>query len=291
MPEQVSSRTRARDIDRAQTCGLLDAGYGEGQLDPSEYESRTAAAMKAKTLGELEALVSDLQIPEHLVEATRVKAPGPMPRRPIPGRVVAAVVAAALAVVGTLVFATRGDDAAPETTDVAAAQQAPAPAPIPPGEPQPIVIEPIDPLTTDGVREFMRQLEAKFEGDLRVDEVIFYSTYVLVTRMLEDQPHREQDWSFRAGFATSGDPEARPLDTATVDLADLDVARLGDVITTGPDLVGMPTGRVDHIFVRPDPVTDEPLVTVLFNDNEDRSGMVDTRLDGSVVDVSPAEGR
>ncbi|WFR73020.1 DUF1707 domain-containing protein [Prescottella defluvii] len=71
MSAPVSAKARARDIDRAQTCGLLDAGYAEGQLDPTEYESRTATAMKAKTLGELDALVSDLQIPEHLVEAAR----------------------------------------------------------------------------------------------------------------------------------------------------------------------------------------------------------------------------
>ncbi|SDD40417.1 DUF1707 SHOCT-like domain-containing protein [Rhodococcus tukisamuensis] len=290
MPEQDSSRTRARDIDRAQTCGLLDAGYGEGQLDPAEYQARTAAAMKAKTLGELDALVSDLQIPDHLVEATRATAPEPAPRQRVPGRVVAAVLAAVLAVGGTLVFATRGDDAAPEATDVAgAARQAPAPAPIPAGEPAPIVIEPIDPLTTDGVREFVRQLGVKFGGDLRVDQVTFYSSYVFVTRMLEDQPHREQDWSFRGGFSTSGDPGARPLDTATVDLADLDVARLGDVIATGANRVGMPSGRVDHIFVRPDSGT-EGLVTVQFTDDADRSGFVNTRLDGSVVDISPTEG-
>ncbi|TJZ76035.1 DUF1707 domain-containing protein [Rhodococcus oryzae] len=289
MPEQDSSRTRARDIDRAQTCGLLDAGYGEGQLEPAEYQARTAAAMKAKTLGGLDALVSDLQIPEHLVEATRATAPEPVPRQRVPGRVVAALVAAVLAVGGTLLFTTRGDDAAPETTDVAAAQQAPAPAPSPAGEPQPIVIEPIDPLTTDGVREFVRQLGVKFEGDLRVDQVTFYSSYVFVTRMLEDQPHREQDWSFRAGFSTSRDPESRPLDTATVDLAALDVDRLGDVIATGANRVGMPSGSVEYIFVRPDSPT-EGLVTVLFKDDADRSGSVNTRLDGSVVDVSPAEG-
>lgn len=290
MPEQDSSRTRARDIDRAQTCGLLDAGYGEGQLDPAEYEARTAAAMTAKTLGELDALVSDLQIPEHLVESTRAKAPAPMPRRRVPGPVAAAVVAAVLAVGGTLVFATRGDGAAPETSDVAAAQQAPAPAPIPAGEPQPIVVEPLDPLSADGVREFVRQLGVKFGGDLRVDEVIFYSSYVFVTRMLEDQPHREQDWSFRGGFSTSGDPGARPLDTATVDLGALDVDRLADVIATGANQVGMPSGSVEHIFVRPDSGT-EGLVTVQFEDDADRTGFVNTRLDGSVVDVSPAEKR
>lgn len=289
MPEQVSSRTRARDIDRAQRCGLLDAGYGEGQLDPAEYEARTSAAMKAKTLGELDALVSDLQIPEHLVEAARASAP--TPRRRVPGRVVAAGVVAAVAVVGTVVFVARDDVAAPDTTDVVAAGQAPAPAPIPAGEPQPIVIEPIDPVSPDGVRDFVRQLGVKFNGDLRVDQVTFYPTYVFFTRMLQDQPHREQDWSYRGGFSPPRAPESRSLDTDTVDLAALDIDRLGELITTGAGLVGIPAGKVEHIFVRPDSSTGEGLVSVLFQDKDDRRGMVDTRLDGTVVDVSKAEGR
>lgn len=288
MSASVSAKARARDIDRAQTCGLLDAGYGEGQLDPTEYEARTTAAMKAKTLGELDALVSDLQIPAHLVEAAGAQVPAPTPRTRVPGRVVAAVAVAAVAVVGTVVLTTRDDDPAAET--VVAAQQAPAPAPIPEGEPQPIVIEPIDPVSADGVRDFVRQLGVKFNGDLRVDQVTFYPTYVFFTRMLDGQPHREQDWSYRSGFSPSREPESRSLDTTTVDLSALDVDRLAEVIATGPNRVGVPTGRVEHIFVRPDS-TDEALVSFLFEDKEKRTGMIDTRMDGTVVDVSPTEGR
>ncbi len=285
MSAPVSAKARARDIDRAQTCGLLDAGYAEGQLDPTEYESRTAAAMKAKTLGELDALVSDLQIPEHLVETARASAPPP--RRRVPGRVVAAGVVAAVAVVGTVVFTTRGHDTAPET--VVAAD--PVPAPVAPGEPQPIVIEPIDPVSADGVRDFVRQLGVKFNGDLRVDQVTFYPTYVFFTRMLQDQPHREQDWSYRSGFSPTREPESRSLDTTTVDLADLDVDRLADVLATGANRVGVPTGWVEHIFVRADSSTGEGLVSVLFEDKDKRRGMMDTRLDGTVVDVSRADER
>ena len=284
MPEQVSSRTRARDIDRAQTCGLLDAGYGEGQLDPSEYQARTATAMKAKTLGELDALIADLQIPEHLVESARAAAPAP--RRRVPGRAVAAGVVAAVAVVGTVVFMTRGHGAAPES--VVAAES--VPVPVAPGEPQPIVVEPIDPVSADGVRDFVRQLGVKFEGDLRVDQVTFYPTYVFFTRMLQDQPHREQDWSYRGGFSPSRAPESRSLDTTTVDLAALDVDRLAEAIATGANRVGVPTGWVEDIFVRADS-TGEGLVSVLFEDKDERRGLVNTRLDGSVVDISPAEGR
>ena len=282
MSAPVSPKARARDIDRAQTCGLLDAGYGEGQLDPTEYESRTATAMKAKTLGELDALVSDLQIPKHLVEAARDAAPAPRGR--VPGRVVAAGVVAAVAVVGTVVFTTRGHDAAPEA--VVAAE--PVSAPVAPGEPQSIVIEPLDPRSPEAIRDFLHQYEQKF-GDLRVDEVRFYPTYVYFTRMLDDQPLRAQSWSFRAGFSTSGSPSSRSSDT-TIDLAALDVDRLAEVVAAGPNRVGVPAGEVEYIVARPDS-TDEGLVTILFEDKDERTGMVDTRLDGSIVEIYPAGGR
>ncbi|BDC74897.1 DUF1707 domain-containing protein [Prescottella equi] len=281
MPERVSARKRARDIDRAQTCALLDAGYGEGQLDPTEYQNRTTQAMQAKTLGELASLVADLQIPAHLVEAARESTP--TPRTPIEGRAVAAVVVAVLAIGATALYTNRGGDTAPETVAAAGA------APIPAGEPEPIVVEAYDPVSAEGIRDFLTRYQQKF-GDLLVDDVIFYPTYAFFTRALPDQPHRAQDWSFRGGFSTSRGPDGRELGTVTVDLATLDVDRLAEVLASGADRVGLPTAHAEHVFVRPDP-PDDVLVSVLFQDHEERTGMIDTRMDGTVVDISPAEGR
>lgn len=285
MSGPASVKARARDIDRAETCGLLDAGYGEGQLDPAEYQARTAQAMQAKTLGELAAVVADLQIPEHLVQAVRESTPAP--RNRLPRSAVAAIAVAVVAICATVMYTGRGDDAAPGAT--VAAAPAPATAPVAPGEPEPIVVEPLDPRSPAAIRDFLHQYEQKF-GDLRVDDVIFYPTYVYFTRMVQDQPHREQSWSFRGGFSTSGSPSSRDLDTATVDLEALDVDRLAEVLATGPGRVGLLSAEVAHIFVRPDS-TDDVLVSVLFEDQEERTGMIDTRMDGTVVDVSPAEGR
>lgn len=281
VPEGVSARKRARDIDRAQTCALLDAGYGDGQLDPTEYQTRTAQAMKARTLGELGSLVVDLQIPEHLVEAARESTPAPGTR--VQGRAAAAVVIAIVAICATALYVDRSGDTTQETVAVA------EPAPIAGGDPEPIVVEAYDPVSPEGIRDFLGRYQQKF-GDLQVDDVIFYPTYVFFTRALPDQPHREQDWSFRGGFSTSRGPDARELDTVTVDLATLDVDRLAEVLVTGPGRVGLPAAHVEHIFVRPDSA-DDVLVTVLFQDQDERTGMIDTRMDGTVVDVSRAEGR
>lgn len=283
VPERASARKRARDIDRVQACALLDAGYGEGQLDPTEYGTRTALAMKAKTLGDLDSLVADLQIPEHLVEAARESTPAPRTR--VPGRAVAAIVVAVVAVGATALYANRGGDTAPEP--VAAAEQVPAPGA--PGEPEPIVVEAYDPVSPEGIHDFLHRYRDKF-GDLQVDDVTFHPTYVFVTRALPDQPHLAQKWSFQSGFSISRAPERRPLDTATVDLATLDVDRLADVLATGPARVGLLPAKVGYIFVRPDS-TDGALVSVVFEDQDERTGSIDTRADGTVVDVWPAEGR
>jgi hypothetical protein len=55
--------TRAADADRETTAQRLNEAHSEGRLDPAEYQERIDRCYKARTLGELDALVSDL--PRH----------------------------------------------------------------------------------------------------------------------------------------------------------------------------------------------------------------------------------
>jgi hypothetical protein len=57
-----TAETRATDDDRNTTCQILDAALGDGQLSMEEHRERVSAATKAITLGDLQSLVSDLQI-------------------------------------------------------------------------------------------------------------------------------------------------------------------------------------------------------------------------------------
>lgn len=279
---QPSSSTRARDIDRAQTCGLLDAGYSEGQLEKAEYDARTAAAMKAKTLGELDALVSDLQIPAHLAETAVREATVPPGKRR--GPAIAAAVAAVVVVTGLVAVVTRGDDPGPQPDAVrevaAAGQPAPAPAPIP-GEPEAIVVDPIDTTTAEGIEEFLRQFQEKF-GDGIVDDLYLAQRYAAFNRMLPEQAHRVQHWDYYRGFDPSGSPSSRSTD-ATVDLAGIRIDKLEDLIRDAPAAVGLPGGRIDYIIVRPDPVTDEPEILIYVEDTSLRSGHLYATFDGVVT--------
>lgn len=53
--------TRAKDSDRTDICQILDTALAEGQLSMTEHAQRVKTATNAATLGDLRALVADLQ--------------------------------------------------------------------------------------------------------------------------------------------------------------------------------------------------------------------------------------
>jgi hypothetical protein len=61
---------RASDADRNVIHNVLTEAFADGRLDREEYDERTAAAMKARTLGELPPLVVDL-VPDRPLLPTR----------------------------------------------------------------------------------------------------------------------------------------------------------------------------------------------------------------------------
>ena len=54
------SSLRAADSDRAAVTERLRQAAGEGRLDPDELEDRVHVALRARTYGELDRVVSDL---------------------------------------------------------------------------------------------------------------------------------------------------------------------------------------------------------------------------------------
>jgi hypothetical protein len=60
-----SSLARASDADRDRTIEALAAASAEGRLSLEEYSQRSEAALRARTLGELTGLTSDLPAPPH----------------------------------------------------------------------------------------------------------------------------------------------------------------------------------------------------------------------------------
>lgn len=72
---------RARDVDREYAMGLLRNASVDGQLTTAEFEQRLAVAMRARTLGELAALIGDLQEAPAVRQALVPYTPTPPRRR------------------------------------------------------------------------------------------------------------------------------------------------------------------------------------------------------------------
>jgi len=54
------SRIRASDADRDRVASLLQEHHAAGRLTADEFAERIDAALRARTLGELDALLADL---------------------------------------------------------------------------------------------------------------------------------------------------------------------------------------------------------------------------------------
>lgn len=78
-----SSAIRASDAERAEVTELLSKHYTEGRLDKTELDERMEQAMKAKTRGELSALLRDLPTPPQTQPSVPVPAQQPLPLLPL----------------------------------------------------------------------------------------------------------------------------------------------------------------------------------------------------------------
>ncbi|MGW6374486.1 DUF1707 SHOCT-like domain-containing protein [Rhodococcus sp. NPDC055112] len=279
--------TRARDIDRSNTCTLLDAGYGDGQLDFDEHKSRTSAAMSARTLGELESLVTDLQLPKALTDTLAAPDRPASPRRLV--LLVGVAVAAVVAAVTLTALNKDGPDPAPAAAAPVVAPLAPNP-PAPPAPDKyadvaPVVIPQIDTSTANGIEQFITRYRDKF-GDTLVYEATFFGDYARLTRVVPDQPGREQPYSFRGGFeadsATSHSGAEPPFDLASIDLRAL-AGHLGGAAES----LRVPGGVISHISTEVDQ-DDGPQISVhVNNEATGASGHMYLRPNGEIAGMYP----
>jgi hypothetical protein len=66
MPPRPAPRDlRASDADRERTIAMLGEALADGRLSHEEHSERIAAALSARTLGDLAGLTGDLAAPEH----------------------------------------------------------------------------------------------------------------------------------------------------------------------------------------------------------------------------------
>lgn len=253
------SGTRVRDSDRVDACTLLDTARDEGELTEVEHAERTVAAMKARTFGDLDGLIEDLQIPGNLANVPLVRTDRRNPSRRWQLAVAAVTVAAAVGALGGCVTRTVAPD-----------------PPLP------------DPTTASGLASFLAAYRDHF-GDTMVDDVSFYPGYVLVDRPSGD-PNRADDIRYDSG-GFEVDSTSRSRDTRPFDMGALDIGKIAPLIAGAPQTVRVPSGAITHILIRRESAgnLNDPVLTISVDDGS-RRGDMEITLSGEPISVSPAKG-
>lgn len=261
MPSSPSPSKRARDSDRADTCGVLDNALTDGQLHAVEYESRTSKAMSAKTIHDLQVLVNDLQIPSRYLDTEVVR-----PRLPAPPKSVKAAASVVLVagVVGALIGSATNPDTSPLGTD----------APIP------------NLMTGHGVAQFIDDYRAEF-GDTIADTVSLSTENATVERVAHDQPGNYVRYIYDGDFKSWSTPSPRKTGTRTIDLSTVDLEILARLIAGAPETLRVPGGVVDQIRFEYPTIgrANEPTVSIYVRNEADDSGHLETTLSGEPLSV------
>ncbi|GAA4700620.1 DUF1707 domain-containing protein [Pseudonocardia yuanmonensis] len=272
-----SLRTRARDGDRNALCNALDAAYAEGQMDGAEHRERTATALRATTLGELKALVADLQL-----ERPIALLPPDRPQRPKGARWAGVLVALALLGIGFGVGHAAGRSSAPS----AAASAAPVGAGGAGGGVAPVVVTPAGLHTPEGFGRLVDDLRARL-GATTVADATIYPEYAVLTVPVDGSPGRAQSYTYRGGLDGPGPAGTRDADLPLVDLATIDARTALGLVAGAPQSlkVADPTSR----YMIVDDEGDGPRIAVYASNDFGETGYLEARPDGSIVAVHPHE--
>jgi hypothetical protein len=258
---------RARDTDRADVCGLLDAALADGQLTADEHAARTAKAMRAMSFGELDDVVGDLQIPDDLVDAPVVRVDRRRPRRWLAP--VAVVVAAALIGAGVGGITRCAADTSGPAGQSVSAKNVPV-------------------LTTGvGLAYFIDRYRAEF-GDTKADEVTMYPEYAIFTRQVAGDPTHSARYHYDGSFGKPTTAAGRKPDVRTFDLATMDLRAVTGLLAGAPESTKMPDGAVTHIGIEfaAGSSTDIPTLAVYTTNKAGASGFLTLTFAGEPLRVS-----
>ena len=251
---------------------MLDSALADGQLSGVEHRQRVAAATSATTLGELAALVDDLQ---------NAHAPVQLPSltKPTRSRAVLAAAAAGLVVLGIGIgWGFFGGSSAPGPLGAAK-----DPGAQPDGV-APVVLAPPRQLhSLGGLTGLFEQMKQKF-GDTMGYRAVIYPDYASVNRPDPAEERREFSYSYRGGW---DDPSssAKSDSARLVDLAQFDHQAIVGILRGAPETLGINPDDVTntYLIIDPsgDPTTPEAVEISVYVSSEFGSGYIELNPDGS----------
>jgi hypothetical protein len=273
--------TRAKDIDRNDTCQVLDSALSEGQLSMAEHGERVKAATNATTLGELAALVDDLQ---------NSNAPVQLPDLRKPARVggvgsgwgMRAAVAGVLVVLGIAIgWGLYGNTTSPLsfTSDPGAKSD---------GIPAKVITAPRQLHSLGGLTGLVEQMQQRF-GDTMGYRLIIYPEYAVLDRADPSDERRQLSYTYRGGW---GDPStsAKSDDDRLVDVGKFDIKAVVGLLRGAPETLGIKPGDVTSTYLNidpsRDPTTPDAISIDVYVSSDFGSGYIQLADDGTVKQVN-----
>jgi hypothetical protein len=268
--------TRAKDSDREQTCRALDDALTDGELSMEEHRQRISAATNAVTLGELQALVADLQSAPAPVQPA---APVSVPKISGWGVTAAALVVAMLLGVG-IGWGLYGHTSSPLsfTSDRA------DPGAKPDGIAPTVLTPPKHLQSLGGLTGLMDQTRKRF-GDAMGFRLVVYPDYAVMDRADPSQDRRQLSYTYRGGW---GNPSssAKTSDVVAVDLSRFDPHVVVGILRGAPQTLGIKQADVKstYLIVEPsrDPTTPDALSLSAYVSTDYGSGYIVFAGDGTV---------
>ena len=280
MPTGQRASTRAKDSDRTDTCQILDEALAEGQLSMSEHAQRVKAATGAATLGDLRALVGDLQTANAPVRLPPLKVTGPgNPRAAWAIRLATAAVLVLLGVgIGWGLYGNTGSPLS-LISDPGAK----------PDGVVPVVLTPPRKLQSlGGLSGLFEQMRQKF-GDTTGYRLVVYPDYGSLDRPDPRDERRTLSYPYRGGW---GDPStgSKSSDSVSVDLAAFDLKAIVGVLRGAPETLGIKPAEVSntYLIVDPsrDPTTPGAVSISIYVSSEFGGGYIEVGPDGSVKRIN-----
>jgi len=236
------SGTRAKDTDRNDTCQVLDTALAENQLSMEEHRSRVSAATNAGTLGELQALVSDLQTTNAPVKLPTLKSKSPRRGNPWIGLAMMAVVLLLGIGIGYGLYGNTGSPFSFESDPGAK-----------PDGVEPVVLTPPKQLhSLGGLNGLFEQMRKRF-GDTKGYGLTIYPDYASLQREDPNEPRRLLYYVYRGGWGDSTSDAVKDEDDVLVDLAAFDIPKVVGIMRGAPETLGIDPKEVDGVNLSIDP--------------------------------------
>lgn len=281
MATRQTSATRAKDSDRNDTCQILDSALAEGQLSMTEHGERVKAATTATTLGELQALVSDLQTNNAPVQLPTLRKPRTLPMAGN-GWGLRLAVAGVLVALGIAIgWGLYGNTPSPLnfTSDPGAKSDGITP----------VVLTPPKQLhSLGGLTGLLEQMKQRF-GDTNGYRLVVYPDYASLTRPDPAEERRELNYTYRGGW---DDPSSTSKSSSAVevDLSKFDAKAVVGVLRGAPETLGMKPEDVTSTYLSIDPATDPTtpgaLSVDIYVSSDYGSGYIELAGDGTVKQIN-----